>query len=406
MSTPVPPASDRPGVSPASLLWAHQLRREHKALVEQIVALESSVEKGKKETSHVKENIAALHGTVQGLEKVIGEMRSEIAMLRYENAGVKSVAEGLVEEAKAAGEERTRWEEGVKRATLAMQESLEARLMEEVGRLREEVEEMKREAKSRPTPEILSRPRDLTLSVPPAAQPSPQGTNCAQHRAYLPSTISGTPSTRSSRCVTRSASIELIPESFPLPPPGQFASVSAADFTQISSIIPSARQHSPCPPSNQAALARKQEQEREDSLQTLEQNSLSLSRYLELGESVLSKYPRRRDEYRVVQAFWEGLSDSSDQKVIEARLECDGWSWEVLRVAVGDLMAEKEEDLKREEQKKKRSQTRNDAAKTGPNASNRGQKRRRVIPIVWSTKEEEEEWLAQSHKWLPHVIRH
>ena len=79
-----------------------------------------------------------------------------------------------------------------------------------------------------------------------------------------------------------------------------------------------------------------QERQQEHEQQTspslnLKQGTLSLSDYLQLGEEALAKFPGRRQEGRVVEAFWEGMGEGSAKQELEERLERGGWVWEVAR---------------------------------------------------------------------------
>lgn len=121
----------------------------------------------------------------------------------------------------------------------------------------------------------------------------------------------------------------------------------------------------------------------ENLLATLSQGIRSLSCYLEFGESVLAKFPRRRDEAKVVEKFWEGLIEVKIRNSVEERLEKDGWTWNVLKEAVNANI----------------SQT----TTQKPNGQGvRGKKRKkpRAMPLIWSGEGEGEgdEWLHNFRK--------
>ncbi|EER25898.1 hypothetical protein D8B26_008222 [Coccidioides posadasii str. Silveira] len=380
------PTLDSSGILPASLLWAHQLRREHKALVGQITALESSVDKTKKEVCGLNGKAGVVDKTIVSLEKAAGEMRDGMDVLRDDVSGVKAAVERLVEQRILDWEERKRLEEEAERERGMTREnrSLMDRLMEEVRGLKEEVDELRKECvKSKRTPGSLPSQRYSTLSEPPAAQPSPKAPKRARKPTRALSRISETPSSFRFRRIERPPSVELIRESLPLPPAESPAPMVDFDFTQISPIS--------APPSEDFLMGQQKQPSRgtkpEDPIRSLKQNALSLSNYLELGRSVLAKFPRRRDESKVVQAFWDGFNDPNDQSIVELGLERDGWSWNALQGAVRDLI---------EQKKKQRSRAQQNAANRRRNTT---KQRKRVIPIVWSTKEEENEWLAQMGGW-------
>ncbi|KMU89788.1 hypothetical protein CIHG_07821 [Coccidioides immitis H538.4] len=156
-----------------------------------------------------------------------------------------------------------------------------------------EVDELRKECvKSKRTPGSLPSQRYSTLSEPPAAQPSPKAPKRARKSTRALSRISETPSSFRFRRMERPPSVELIPESLPLPPAESPAPMVDFDFTQMSPIS--------APPSEDFLMGQQKQPSRgtqpEDPIRSLKQNALSLSNYLELGRSVLAKFPRRRDE--------------------------------------------------------------------------------------------------------------
>lgn len=104
-------------------------------------------------------------------------------------------------------------------------------------------------------------------------------------------------------------------------------------------------------------------------ISALKQDGRPLQSYLELGESVLAKLPRRR-EARVVESFWEGLADAEIKNAVEERMDRGGWTWSILREAITSLIPQ-------------------------PNGWNRQgelvrrRKKRRIIPLVWSVEGED-----------------
>ncbi|EEP82827.1 predicted protein [Uncinocarpus reesii 1704] len=398
MATPTP---DSTAISPISLLWAHQLRREHKALVGQITALETATDKAKTALRETNEKLAAANASAVGLERVVGDVRSEVAALKGEITAVRDTVDEFVKKEKKVNEERRRWESEMETERLAMRESrsLVDKLVEEVRVLREEVEELRRQAaKPKRSPETPSRSRYSTASVPPAAQPSPRQAKRARRTARVSSSIQGTPSSFHFRRVGRPPSLELIPESLSVRHSESSVAAVDVDLTQLSTMSPPASEYEPCPVAAEQEYLPEADRELDDAILALKQSDLSLSEYLESGELILARFARKRDEFRVVQALWEGLSDAGERKIIEEKLDKDGWSWSVVQAAVRGLIKRKEEETE-----KKRDQGRaralDDISKQGANETRKKHKRRRIIPIVWPTKEEEDEWRTQMEKW-------
>lgn len=91
---------------------------------------------------------------------------------------------------------------------------------------------------------------------------------------------------------------------------------------------------------------------REPSSIQLVQGSLSLLEYLQLGEEMRARFTGRRQEGRVVEAFWEGMNAGDAKRRLEEMLERDGWVWEVARevcVREGELKgdANRRESIKK-----------------------------------------------------------
>lgn len=172
-----------------------------------------------------------------------------------------------------------------------------------------------------------------------------------------PSTVSGTPSTTNRHV-----------HNFSGPPSvsGSLTGFSEAStirgLTEISPITPDCEAQAPGP------VSRAIPSESQAILYTLRQDFHSLQAYLELGESVLAKFPRRH-ESKVVEAFWEGLADMNVKTSMEERMERDGWTWNIAREVVSALITQTEQ--KPSEHGRKEEPVRR-------------RKKRRVIPLVWS----------------------
>lgn len=135
-------------VNPVALLWAHQLRREHKVLVGQITALEglvgtvrADVGRNCGEFESVKDEVGYVRGEV-------GTVRSEVKSVMDEMQKVREELKTIREEIRGLGEDRKKWKEEkmaeMEKERPETREELEEKFMTEVGRLRDEVEEMRR----------------------------------------------------------------------------------------------------------------------------------------------------------------------------------------------------------------------------------------------------------------------
>lgn len=89
----------------------------------------------------------------------------------------------------------------------------------------------------------------------------------------------------------------------------------------------------------------------------------------------MAKFPRRRDEYRVVHGLWEGLSDEKVKEYVEEEMEYEGWSWEVIRDVISRL-------VEGEERKKEAERLQQE------NRISRKKRKRRFIPLVWPSDDE------------------
>ncbi|KAI1948231.1 hypothetical protein LOZ12_001891 [Ophidiomyces ophidiicola] len=131
-------------ITPAAILWAHQLRREHKALVEQIIKLEQSVAQVKTDTDVVNERTTSASGSVEGFGKFLSEIKKQVEGLECKIAEVRAMVEVVTQEAKKIHEETRHLEEAAAIERLAWRENLEQRCMDKIGKLRVEIEEIKR----------------------------------------------------------------------------------------------------------------------------------------------------------------------------------------------------------------------------------------------------------------------
>lgn len=91
----------------------------------------------------------------------------------------------------------------------------------------------------------------------------------------------------------------------------------------------------------------------------IQQSELSLGQYVEHCHKVLQeRYPRRRDEAKAVELFWEGLNSESGGSMAKAKIEQildeRGWLWQVFVDAIeaivrgedGELVVRIEDSLK------------------------------------------------------------
>ncbi|KAL1954641.1 hypothetical protein VTO42DRAFT_882 [Malbranchea cinnamomea] len=341
-------------VSPTSLLWAHQLRREHKALVSRIDKLEGRLDSATDSTGSKIESVRThVNGLDERFNEIMGEIREIRGLLDAVNVWREAEERDRQARAKNKREMEVEWKDNLK-----------AEIRDEISALERMISELRERA-------LLERGGPLAFTLvardygtPPSAQPD-QNTGRRNLDIEIPSTISGTPTiarqNTKERCISPSNSD---------PCSGVFvpSTVRRGEASPILGNAPPACEQPGGPPEPL-------KNESHTLLMGLTQDALSLQSYLQLGESVLAKFPRRRDESRVVEAFWEGLAEPNIKKSVEERLEKDGWTWKVIRESV-NAMLPPHEMQKPEEQ-------------SGQEEVSRRRKKRRIIPLVWSIEGED-----------------
>lgn len=122
--------------SPASLLWAHQLRREHKALVSRFTSFESS-------TRDHELSIKRLNTQIDEINKVLLELKGDVGLLKscVENIEKKGeeVAKSHHEAQRKTEEEQGLW----KRKIEMRREEEEGGFHKEIKALKDEINELK-----------------------------------------------------------------------------------------------------------------------------------------------------------------------------------------------------------------------------------------------------------------------
>ncbi|EEH37769.2 hypothetical protein PAAG_00690 [Paracoccidioides lutzii Pb01] len=446
---PNPPAT----FSPTSLLWAHQLRREHNVLVSRLDALErtltSTSAKLTTRTDALKDElgtrltgleglVAVVQGgldgarvDVKGIIRDVEEVRGDVEGLE----GWKGAVEGRErerDEREKVGEEGRRIDVEEREKGREMIEGVEKGLREvmaEIKELKGIVEELRRERDGKPEPRqgkgkeeraphipcsypnLTTNFRDDTQqhrssSLPPI---SSYHRYIHQHRQHqpMPSTISGTPTASHlpTSALTRSSpppqshqpqtqpeySAVLVPDSIPPAPPTSPTEPHLSLITHPSEKLEMEYEYP------MSAGAR----ERTGAgtiIPTLRQRpSESLHSYLERGEAVLARFPRQ-EENRVVLAFWGGVRDGEFRGMLEEGLKTGGWRWEVVR----GLILEKTGRGVWEERDRVCGISNNGVDSCGDIAVPRVgvrvvkkrkmkvKRRRRVIPVIWPVEEEGE----------------
>ncbi|KAK2800707.1 hypothetical protein FQN50_008017 [Emmonsiellopsis sp. PD_5] len=416
---------------PTSLLWAHQLRREHTALVSNFDKLEeltsSSTERSEAAIAKLKDEVL---GRLGKLEEALGIVQRDVGEFGDWKGRVEDRERGRDIDRELAGEEekervemeRVRRDkerddilgsiEGLKGAVDELgKERGREDIVEDIKMLKGVVEEIKREReleKQREREREEERERlermelerhisPITSLLPPSAQqpnrssspvqpadlqPSRQIQTRQKFPSHFPSTISGTPtmSHLPTSSVTRSSpprdcSPLLVPDSHSL----------ALDFdpSSLSSDLVTA------PPTVANADLKYMVPEMRQG------QSEYLTEYLSRGEEVLAGFPRR-EESRVVQAFWDGLGDSGVKKVMEQKLDEEGWRWEVVKEVVVN-MHESVDGLSKDmplPQQERDGGDRSLLAHDGAGEKKRKTKKRRMIPLIWPVDGEEEDWFV------------
>ncbi|PGH05432.1 hypothetical protein GX51_02956 [Blastomyces parvus] len=435
-----------PVFSPTSLLWAHQLRREHNTLVSRLDALEAVL------ASSSDDAVARVEELKVDLDKRVEELGGGVGTVKGELEGVKGGIEAL-KGWKALVEERQR--EEAERQERAEEEELRRErqereeerrklerglrdVLEGVRGLKGLVEEMRREREAErererergkelntlPVAVPYSNPdfsddnqpfRSSSLPpIPPHLLPSQQ--RC-KHEP--PSTISGTSTMTHlpSSTLTRSSlppqaphdggSVILVPDSTPPARPSshpdQTAAANAANGFPTFPLQPSWSLITQ-PAGELECQNAEAEEEQDNEFQILPQGpSESLESYLERGEVVLSRCPGI-EEKRVVLAFWRGVDEKRVRAMLQEELEKWGRRWVVVRRFVGDLGRESKGEGKGEKRKRDRSLDKaggkkgvgicRDGAVEERKGKNMKVRKRRAIPVIWPVDEEEEGWLV------------
>lgn len=340
------PSTLPPSASPpTALLWAHQLRRENNALVERIHALEKSVK-------------AAVDG-VEGEKRKIGKEREKrekgdkevVGKLTALIGGVGEVLEGLEswkEEVERREREREEVVEGLRREIGELKEGIgmcsvmsllfllyafvvavgeercESNILTFLGASRRSKRSCHRTLTSsgegmETSPLVAGtqqRFESIELGDPPPREcPVPEG----QDVIVRDSMATETPSDMSPE----------IPES--QPDDQLLVETQIRPEREVSG-----NRHSTMDLDEACFQASHPQQESREPLSIqLVQGSLSVVEYLQLGEDMRARFPGRRQEGRVVEAFWEGMNDGEVKRGLEEELEKDGWVWGVVREVCG-----------------------------------------------------------------------
>ncbi|PGH18158.1 hypothetical protein AJ80_04545 [Polytolypa hystricis UAMH7299] len=332
-------------MSPASLLWAHQLRREHKVLLSRLTALETSASAS---TDATISSFNSLTSRLEALETAIGDIRRDIER-------VKESVDTLKQGHESCGAEREQL-----RGKLEEEVKFKGDILQEVKGLRETIDDLRMRIRMGTGPPV----QDLAMTQVPKSSSLSTGQRHLCRRQLtpdhitIPSTISGTPTVSQVHTPTPHGSPLLVPDSLPLP--------TESATTQVQLPLLSSPPSTPTP-------------ERKDRLlTTLRQGSLSLSAYIALGESVVEEFQDPVAEDLVVAMFSDGLNDHKLQFALKKKLGQNGERWNVVRAFM------KNEILRDNEGKRKR-----DGREPGK-ASRKKKKKRRVIPLVWPVEGEEE----------------
>ncbi|OAX77746.1 hypothetical protein ACJ72_07951 [Emergomyces africanus] len=343
---PNPTPSTAPAfVSPASLLWAHQLRREHNILVSRLDALEEALASYSAEVVASGEELRAeLDRNVKEVESAIGGVKGEFEAVKAEVDGIKGEVAGIKEWKEVVDErereEKKRREMDEEERKRAMGRS-EARSGEVEKGFQEVWKDILPVAIPCSNPDLSDNDHFHSSSLPPIPQLHLQSEQLQQRR--IPSTISGTPTITHlpSSAITRSSlppktphdySTILVPDSTaPAPAPPSSHPDHQADGAPALPTSPPQPLFSPItqPASGLGCVY--------PGVQNLRQGpSESLESYLSRGEMVLSGVPRR-EENRVVWALWQGVGDEKVKKGLGVELERAGWRWKVAKGFVDGL---------------------------------------------------------------------
>ncbi|KAK2770387.1 hypothetical protein FQN53_005552 [Emmonsiellopsis sp. PD_33] len=427
--------STHPTTEPASLLWAHQLRREHTALVSNFDKLEestlSSTERAEAVIAKLKDEVL---GRLGKLEQALGIVQKDVR----EFGGWKEKVEDREDERDKdrefeEGEEKARREkekelaevervrrdkerddilgsiEGLKGVVDGLgRERGREDFIEDIKMLKGVVEEIKRERelekqRERETEEERERMElerhisPITTLEPPSAQ-QPNRSSSPVHPAdlqhsrqiqtrqkfpsHFPSTISGTPtmSHLPTSSVTRSSPPR---DCSPLLVPDSHSLELDLDPSSLSSALVNTPPNMPKADLKYMVPDMRQGQ------------SEHLTEYLSRGEDVLASFPRR-EESRIVQAFWDGLGDSWFKKAMEQKLDEEGWRWEVVKGVVANMHESVDglsKDMPLPEQERDGGD-RSLLAHDGAGEKKRKTKKRRMIPVIWPVDGEEEDWFV------------
>ncbi|PGH15636.1 hypothetical protein AJ79_02229 [Helicocarpus griseus UAMH5409] len=430
--------------SPASLLWAHQLRREHTVLVSRLDSLEKALEsssaeavsrvevlKGElgKRLEGVEEGVRMVEGEMGNFKGLVGEIKGQaegLAEFRGVVEGWQKEREGWEEKEKQKEEERRREIEEGERKREGVETELRE-VVEEVRGLKEVVQELRAERQAErerarerevekeregenplPDPNPYLEHTDNQLPRSSSLPPIPHHTcNRQQQPSHrLPSTISGTPT------VSHLPTSTLTRSSLPPPPPPP--PLSPYELSEDSILVPDSMPRQPSPELPYNRLAAPPEPPRsppQPPYSAITHNSAlehesprvpcmfqgideSVELYLARGEAVVAGFPRR-EENRVVLRFWEGLRDEVVKRGLEERLESEGWRWEVARGFVEGLNRRRvvkgnwDGGVFNSPGKIDASGCQNGSTVTTAIVKKRRRaKRRRFIPVIWPVEEE------------------
>ncbi|EDN07762.1 predicted protein [Histoplasma mississippiense (nom. inval.)] len=445
-----PNANTAPSLfSPASLLWAHQLRREHNTLVSRLDALEEALASSSAKAITTTEDLKSdLETRVKEVGDILGVAQGEVDMIKAgieELMGWKEVFEQSQRDAVGKWERKEEeWRrEGEKREEArqlvegGLREILDGvrglkRVVEEMRREREQEKEKEKERdKEKEMKTLPYKATYLNLehsddddnepfrspSLPPILH-APHSQQRQRHN--VPSTISGTPTMTHlpSSTPTRSSlppqappdgySAILVPDSMPPAPPSPHPDQTAAADCEFQT-SPPRFPHSPiAQPSGNFEYANI-EKAKEDEVQAPQQGpGETLESYMERCWVVLSRCPQG-EERRVISTFWGGMEDGNAKGGLGEELERRGWKWEVVRQFVDSLSeglgeegkGKMEEGGLAETGKRDRCLVRGEGnVATGRNGAVEKKRRkakvkkRRAIPVIWPVDEEGEGWLV------------
>ncbi|KAL2008827.1 hypothetical protein VTN00DRAFT_7021 [Thermoascus crustaceus] len=120
------------------------------------------------------------------------------------------------------------------------------------------------------------------------------------------------------------------------------------------------------------------------SLPDFEQNGRSLAEYFSSAEKVWTRMPRRGREKGVIVSFCEGLTDERVRDLLEKKMDEDGWTWDVLSEVCRGMATENEDDLKitEAEELQRKLEGMKRSSRDGKVAKPKKKRKRRCISLV------------------------